>query len=694
MRRTQLISLIVLGMILFPLIPYFPANISPTSPLMTSNLDSSTPSAATPNIQQESSQYSEVYENPSESSTSETQVETPEMPFSQSGTGSPRITQLTWNISRSFINRNDVSDYTINLAKGMLYHDVSFFTRIGDISSNKDFMMVEDHDPMTGWTYYWQMDQKTYPGEVAFMAFNISGLSPIELTEFAIYLYSPNPPNPITGGWFNYTVYAAAPSGISGLGTMPDLAQPVGPWMQEFVPDMPRGSEQWVPFPTGPIVLDSAMTYANTFYFALHMMPDAAACWALMEDVGVPPDGDGDDEGDAWYAYPWPSLNFISGPSVDFFLVVAFNRFYYPSEIGMMVNGTPVMDLFPNPGTGIWDGGWHSPAINVTNAKRYYNVTYFAPGLTYDVNWLGWFYENLFVIPRFTAYALHDWVDWNVSFYADFPLLAIDQRISVSIGSDWIVNEVLVNGLNHGDWYYRYSPSSGWWVVIDNAFRGQWTILCESPDYLVDSEILDDTGQPITMANSSDIVYANGYVQDDMSENATNGFGYLLVYDPEDVMVHAQFYPLPMPPGGIIEHNWSIWTTATVGGVHYLQLLWFNGSEVGLTFETLEVYVKSNLWVSYEFPPEDEPVIRGDDVILEVFYFNEWGIPISDAIVTVINDSSGEEWGLWPGDTERDYEWVNWAAYGSPGYYTAYIGTLNGTPGVLHNITMVLTSPY
>ncbi len=196
------------------------------------------------------------------------------------------------------------------------------------------------------------------------------------------------------------------------------------------------------------------------------------------------------------------------------------------------------------------------------------------------------------------------------------------------------------------------------------------------------------------MANSSDLIYANGYVQDGMGENATNGFGYLLVYDPEDVLVHGQLNPLSMPPGGIIEHDWSIWTTATVGGVHFLQLLWFNGSEVGMTFETLEVYVNSSLWVSYEFPPEDEPVIRGDDVILEVYYFNEWGISIADATVTVINETSGLEWGLGPGDTVIDYEWVNWAAYGSPGFYTAYIGTLNGSPSVLHNITMVLTSPY
>ncbi len=693
MKRTQIFSLLILGILLIPLIPYFPINEYNPSSHIISNEKTSLSPAPIPNVQPEDLQPEYPNSAPSESSIPAPEEEKFEMPESQTGSGSPRIAQLTWNISRSFVNRNPVSDYTVNINKGMLYHDVSSFSRIGNISSNKDFIMVEDHDPLTGWRWYWPMSERDWPGEIVFMAFNITGLSPVELTEFAIYLYCPLPPDPFTGGLFNYTVFGAAPSGISGLGTMPDLSQPQGPWMQHLVPDLARGAESWVPLPTFPLVLDSQATYAGTFYFALHMMPGAAAGWVLMEDVGVPPDGDGDDEGDAWQDDS--GLNFISGPSVDFFLVVALSRFYYPSELGITVNGTPVFDVYPNPGTGIWDGGWHSPAINMTNAQRYYNVTYFGPGVTFDVTWLGWFYENVFAQPRFTAYVYQDYVDWNVSFYADFPVLSIDRRITLSIGSDWTVNEVIIDGLNHMDWSIRYSPTlGGWWLVIDNAATGQWTILCESPDYLVDSEILDAGGQPISAANSSDTIFAKGYVQDDMGENATNGFGFLLVYDPVNWNVHWQINPLTMPPGGIVELNWSIWTTATYGGIHNLQILWVNGSEAGLTIQTLEVYVLTTAWISYEFPPEDEPVIRGDDVILEVYYINEWGLHITDAIATIINDTSGLEWGVGPGDNVPDYEWYNLAGHGAPGFYLAYIFTDNGSVGVLHNITMSLTSPY
>ncbi|MFX1318939.1 MAG: hypothetical protein ACFE9O_07305 [Promethearchaeota archaeon] len=695
MRRKQIFLLVVMSILLFPLVPLVPSNKAISPHTSTSDVETGTSPDSLFNNPLDTSLTTPEFTLPTGISIPDNPVETPDIPISQSGAGSTRLTQLTWNISRSFNNRNDVSDYTVHITKGMLYHDESYFTRIGDIHSNKDYILVEDHDPLAGWRYYWPMEEKAWPGEVVFMAFNISGLSPIELTEFVIYLYSPStPPNPVSGGWYNYTVYAAAPSGTSGLGTMPNLAQRMGPWMQELVPDIPRGDELWVPLPTTPIILDSGMTYANTFYFALTMMPGAAANWALMEDVGIPPDGDGDDEGDAWYSYPWPSLTFFSGPSHDFFLGLAFTRFFYPSEIGMAVNATPVMDQFPTPGIGLWDGGWHSPAINMTNADRYYDVSYSMPGLTYDVDWLGWFYELVYADSHWTAYVFQDWVDWNVSFYAEFPVLALDQRILVSIGSDWTVLSVQCNGLNHLDWSYQYSPTTGYWLVIDNARSGQWTILCDSPDYMVDSEVRDMSNQVITQATGDDDVTAIGYVEDQSGQNATNGYGYLLVYDPRDAFNTFNFSALPMPPGGMVEINWSIWLTSTWAGVYTLHILWTNGSEAGLNLQTLEVYMQTNLKITYEFPPAGDPVIRGDVVHIEVYFDNQWGFPIYDATVTIINDSSGLEWGLGPGDTKIDYEYINWEEQGFPGYYTALLFTENASLGVLHNITMQLSSPY
>ncbi len=693
MRRTQLLSILFMTMLVFPLIPQF--FLTGTNFDVSSNPNHEFDDSYAPEFS--SSTFPEPELNPPSASQSQAQTPdpiVPEIPDYQSGSAAARLTQLTWNISQTFTNRNRVTDYQVHIDWGMMYHDTSFFSRIGDITSNKSASRVEDYDPAMGWNWYWPLEEKAWPGEVTFMAFNISGRAPVQITEFAIYIYCPGPSNPITEGGFNYTIYAAAPSGISGLGTMPDLSARVGPWMQTIVPAMPRYTEQWISLSTVPITLDTSMTYANTFYFALTMMPGAACCWVLMDDVGVPPDGDGEDEGDAWDAYPWPSLNFISGPSIDFFLIYVYNSFPYPSNILMDVNGTNVLDLYPNPGIGLWDGGWHSPAINMTNADRYYDVSYTLPGLSYDVTWLGWFYENLFADTRFTAWAYHDWVDWNLSFYAAFPLGAIDQRITVSIEADWMVLDVLVDGMSHPDWAYRYSPVNGWWVDIEFAGTGQWTILCESPDYMVDSEILDSSGQVTTWANGSDWVTARGYIEDEFGENATTGWGYVIVYDPRDEYNAFNMSVLMMPPGGMVEINWSIWWTSTWAGVYTLHILWLNGTEAGMTVQTLEVYMQTYMYVSYEFPPAGEPVIRGDMVQIEVYYHNQYGFPIDDAIVTVINDTSGLEWGIEPGDSIIDYDWYNWAGEGFPGYYTALLFTENASVNILHNITMYLSSPY
>jgi hypothetical protein len=693
MRRIQFLSLLFLTILVLPLIPQF--FLTGTNFDVESNPIREIDNSPSPEFS--SSIFTESELHPPSLIQSQPQSPdplVPEIPDSQSGSAAARMTQLTWNISQTFTNRNRVTDYQVHIDWGMMYHDTSYFSRIGDITSNKSYSLVEDHDPLTGWRYYWPMNEKTWPDEVTFMAFNISGTAPIQITEFAIYIYCPGKPEPITEGDFNYTIYAAAPSGISGLGTMPDLSARIGPWMQTYVPAMLRHSEQWLALPTIPITLDTSMTYASTFYFALNMMPGAAVCWVLMEDVGIPPDGDGEDEGDAWNAYPWPTLNFISGPSVDFFLIYAYESYPYPSDILMKVNGTDVSDLYPNPGIGLWDGGWQSPAINMMNANRYYNVSYTLPGITYDVIWQGWFYENLSADTRFTTWAYNDWVDWNVSFYATFPVGAIDQKITVSIEADWTVLDVLLDGMSHPDWSYQYSPVTGWWVEIKFARTGQWTILCESPDYMVDSEILDSSGQVTTWANASDWITARGYVEDESGENATTGWGYLIVYDPRDEYNTFNMSALMMPPGGKVDINWSIWLTSTWAGVYTLHILWLNGTEAGMNVQTLEVYMQTDLIVTYEFPPSGEPVIRGDKVQIEVYYFNQWGFPIDDAIVTVINDTSGMKWGIGPGDSTIDYDWYNWAGEGFPGYYTAVLFTENASVSLLHKITMYLSSPY
>ncbi len=690
MKRTKITTLLFLVMITLPVLPLLPySGINPDYESIPNN-ESITPYSS-PNA------FSAAQQELSLSASSTNEVQPPEEeepitqppPDYQQGMGGPRLVQSTWNISETFTDCDNVTDYSVYIDKGMMYHDISNFTRVGKIDTQKSYIAPEDYNPLDGWRWYWPMDEKQWPGEVVFMAFNVTGQAPLHLTEFAIYLYSPTPPDPITEGDIEFTVFGAEYSSISGLGTQPDLSNQVAPWMQDYIDPIPRGTEQWVSLTTGmySVILDPSMTYANTFYFAITMMPGGAIAWAFMEDTGSPPDGDGVDEGDAWYSDPWPELYFFNfPPSIDFFLIAAFNRFPYPSEVGMTVNSSLVFDLWPNPGTGLWDGGWHSPAINMTGQTRYYDVDFLFPAITYDVTWLGWFYENIFANTTFTTWAYESWVDWNVSFYVNYPSRAIDQRLLVLIEDDWTTLEVLVDGIPHPDWSVVYSPGTGWWVEIDNARTGQWTVLCDAPDYVISAEVLDSLNQTVTELYATETAYTRGYVQDGLGENATNGLGYLIIYDPYGMFHIAYLNPLSMPPGGLVEHTWDIWGTSMMGGVYTLQILWTNGTEAGLNVVTLGVWHQTQpLLVESEYPEPNGELLRGEEAYVQFYYQDIFGLPITRADIWVYNETGMEN--------TTSFEIINYSPEW-PGWYMVYIFTDEAKIGSTLSYTIHVVQDY
>ncbi|MFX1566523.1 MAG: hypothetical protein ACFFCH_11080 [Promethearchaeota archaeon] len=680
MRRTQLLSLFFLTMLCLPLLPInFLSGTSPSAsstPTFQMPADFTAPSTLTTPTSSEASYQLPDMAAPRPELASPDPV-LPEIINPQSGTGNQRAAHLYWNISQTFTDCTRDTDYQVAIDKGMLYHDISFFSRLGNMSSWKDFQLVEDWNPLDGWYYYWPMEYASWPGEISFMAFDLTGKMPVIMTEFAIYLASF--PGSLSSGLVNYTIFAAEANSTSGLGTRPDLSKQLGPWMQEYV-DVPPDSEQWWTLPTLPIPLDPGMTYANTFYFAITMMPGAAINWAVMEDVGSIPEGDGEDEGDAWNSYPYPTLYFISGPSIDFFLICAYERFPYPSEIGLMVNGTPVFDIFPMPGVGYYDGGWHSPAINMTKRVRYYDVEQIISGLTFDVTWLGWFYETLFATTRFQVWSNRTTVDWNITLYADYPVGAIDQSIMVAIEDDWTPTQVLHDGLPHADWFLQFQAGQ-WWVHINNADDGEWVIQCESPDYVVDVFVRDQYWNIVTEVYSADWVTVFGHIQNSLSQNVSNGQGYLFVYDPFDTLNWTNFNWLTPPPPGLIDFYWNVWQTAFALGDYTLHVIWSNGYEAGMREMTLKVNESPTyLEIHAEEPPKDFDVVRGQKIELIVYYEDYTLYPLYEATVTVENDTSGADW--------NTYDVYNLASEGYYGYYHIVIFTDNASINVQHNITL------
>ena len=678
MKRTPLYSILLLCMLLLTMVPYISLPELASNPMNSLTPSQHTSPATSP--PRSSIDYAGPTP-PTVNSNDNREIPNPDIPTSRIGQGNQREARLDWNHTESFSDRDNITDFQVPIERGYLLREVAGFNRIGDISQWKDYVYSEDWLPGNGWYYYWPL----WVGEITFSAFNISGHSPTQIEGFSVYSYSA--PSARSEGILNYTVFAAMPNSTSGHGTKPDVLVQVVPWMQ-IAFSVAVNTEQWVLLPAlFPIILDSGMTYGDTFYLAISLgSPTSTFNWVLMDDVGTPPFSDnGEDDSDAWWYDPgdsWPNLTFIDGPSIDFFCNVGFYRHPYPSEISMMVNGTPVWDLYPYPGVGFWDGGVFPPK-NMTNRIRYFDVDYTWPGTTYDVTWLGWFAEPAVANSSFRAYPDLPTVDWNITLVADFPSSVINKTITIHIEPDWAVLQVLHDGTPHGAWTVFFANGK-WWIEITNADNGIWTVICDGPDYVVDIIVEDQFGSVVDWVYAADWVFPTGLVKDPISgNNATDGLGWMFIYDPftndhynRSVMLY---------PEGAVEFYWPVWHTINALGVYTLHIIWSNGYQAGMNSTTLTVIQSPSMLDVYNEDPEaGKDVVKGQKIIFDLFYGDYMGYGLPTAIITVEHEN-GTEW--------YDYTVYNWASESYWGYYSVVLGT-NTTVDIQYNLTLYIEQEF
>lgn len=655
--QRQILSLAVMLLFLLPLLPS-PPSAAPASLSGEPGNSEIQALSSSPNIQP----VGEDAPIAAAEAEAPAQVEVPAPPDYQDFTASPRVTVLQWNRTRIFSNCNQSTDFAVTGEVGMLYHEVNNFTRI---RTGKYRIVVEDHNP-------WDPSAPFLSGlgvnEPVFMGFRIPPAR-VAVDGFWIFLWGQAAPN---GGPVNYTIFRAQP-GLAPALTKPNLTAPVRwPALQGVVPSLAKdtGAWVWLDADESSLFLDSSSTYANTYYFAIWSIYSTKIQPVLTYDDLIP---DLDDESDS-YLYWTPSYR-----RYDFFLNVSAITYPYPASVNMRVNGSPVQDVTGQPGKGMWEN-WPSPAFNMTGATRLYDVTSSVPTLFFDVVWFGQLYVTLTAETRCRVWAYRPTVDWEIRFNSTFPSTSLGRRMIVSIEADWDVSAVYFNGLPFIHW-----TEGADYVLITNAPLGSWLILCKAPNYAMAAEVRNFLGEVITEANASDQVTVRGYLHDPIGVNVTTGWGYLLVYDPHDTLVFMDLVPIPLP-GGVVDIGWWIWESGTGAGEYVLQVLWANGTEAGMVVTVLTVHSGTYLVVTYEYPSSpSEPIIRGDTVIIEVYYYyDEFQsmYPVDNALIEVYNDTSS---GYWP-----DYDWYNWASSGYPGYYTAYLYTDSVTPGVLNNVTMYI----
>jgi hypothetical protein len=591
--------------------------------------------------------------------------ELPEPPLPAIGTGYPRTTAMYWIRQQTFNDRNQATDFSVTGEQGMMYYEYNNFTQITTPGIQ---LIVEDHDP-------WDPQAPYLSGlgvnEPVFIGFKIPA-RPIGVDKFWLFLWGPS------YGIINFNIYPAM-TGVAPF--QPNVSAPiVWPALQDIIPNVPNNDGAWVSLETNEseLILTPAMTFGQTYFLAVWRPLATTKFQPVLTYDNFNPDHD--DESESYLDWT------LTPAAYDFFCNVSILLHVFPTDINMRVNGLPVMNG-AQPGSGWWEN-WLDPAINMTNRIRLYNVESDASELYFDVIWEGSFYSVQPGNATFQCWADRSYVEWNVTFYANFVPLAENKILIVHIEPNWNVTQVVVNGVSYSDWIVYNTSSKDWWVQINNASSGQWIVQSEAPNYVVDVEVFDEWGFPVSQAYVEDYLYIEGYVQSPTGVNQVDGTGYLLVYDPFDVLNYtAQDWIIP-PPEGIVHFEWYPWWTINELGLYTLDVTWSNGTQAGMNSTTLLlVSTPSFIDVYSEIPAPGENVVKGTLIQLIIYYGEaytgkEW--PIIDATIKVINvtDPGGTEWVDWYLDFESQEQY--------PGYYFIYLTTDQAHLNFLHQVEIQL----
>lgn len=660
MRRKCILICFLLVVLILPLLPLPIASPPLTRVLSESEFMSN--SFTSSNIPSEShspySQYLDVLAAPN--------MPPPEPNHTTTGIGYNQLFQPQWTQNQTFWNANQDDDVVVYLDKGFIYQETLNFTRIG-IPEHWDRIWGEDYDPPSdGWYYPIGVD------EMAFMSFNVTGYAPILVEGFWVLLYDGS------NGPLDVTIFGAKYNTTSGFNTGPDLSLKLSPTIPFNFPTVSGMEWVWFDFLPYNIILDTSMTFGNTFYIGIRRNPSSSCNWILMDDILWP---DSFDEGDAWIGSTIP-LTFVEW---DFYLDVDHYRLPWPSQINMEVNGTAIPDNWPFPGTGFYDSGI-IPSVNVTKAFRRYDVTSNQTPLTFDVEWKAWFFDRIWTPAVFTTYTNESFVDWNISAYIDYPDRARDRLLYITIEKSWTIVDVLRNGLSHP--YSRIPGSTYDYVEIVNADDAEWTVLCQSPNLVSGVEVYDEEDNLITDANATDYVIIIADVQDPGSPSSR---GFLDVYDPNDVLNHSDWN---FGEAYQVKFGWGIyWTVieAFVPGLYTVHVTWSNGTAAGMNATTLTIHPMTRLYILDEIPLPGEDVIFGSPVEFVVFFSDHAWNPLASATPSVWNESDNS---LWQPQhfvhLEDEFENETYA-----GYYVIWAYTNESLVDILYNITLnMVQAPY
>ncbi|HUX99322.1 MAG TPA: hypothetical protein VMV49_07175 [Candidatus Deferrimicrobium sp.] len=443
---------------------------------------------------------------------------------------------------------------------------------------------------------------------------------------------------------------------------------------------------------TTPLLLNTSKTYDNTFFIMLARQGSITPSTIVWKDYPDPP-GPGNDTADEAYVYSGAGTWSSSTTPVDFDLKVSLSppsNTPKPSEVGIKINGTPVTDV--GSGEGIWNSNSNLIGNNVVFDVQS-NWT-----ITYDVAWKTVYEKYGVGIVDYMA-GMTTMVDWNITTSITFPIDYTAYTINMTFPTDWnATTPIVLNGSSiatlalYDSLHYNWYTSEGIIQIKNMSDQlNYWRIVCTGYNYLTQLSLEKKVAStyfivPLSSTlNITDTLRINGTVQDNQSNPISEpNSGNLTIYNAQRTIYTEN--DIDVINGILSFTDWLISADTDEPGVYTIQLVWFNGLEIGMNETTITVEIPTE---ALKISPLDQYYFIGavvNEINVTVFYnCTYWarrgGISNVNASYRIYNYST-----LWQDWTDLDQEALGFGYYNVSLDYSAWT---NGTYIIQSNLNKI-----
>ncbi|HUX98916.1 MAG TPA: hypothetical protein VMV49_05140 [Candidatus Deferrimicrobium sp.] len=378
----------------------------------------------------------------------------------------------------------------------------------------------------------------------------------------------------------------------------------------------------WKSLTFEPLALRKSQTVNSTFYVALAIIPaGVTVSWRGLSDLTDP------NEFSVWKysSGVWASLGF------DFTLITHNSFKPYPSEIKFSINNTSVTNSAPQKGT--WVKDYENPISGALNFEFEANQAFSADFLFEET-----LVKKIPAVSTFYVQSNWNYVEWNSSATFSYLLDCYDKEAQWLI-PNWNIEDVLKGNVPLSHAYWDSSRINDQLLVtINNSVDVTWTIKCNSTNF-VKQVTVTKHGMPAMIVNTTDTIEITADFHETLRTGSTN-----LTVFPFQQAYYNDSIDILLGNTSVQFASWTINNTASSNpGTFQLQVIWYNGTAVGINATSLNVL---NVPTNLQLIAHPNEIPAGQSIFVYVSFTNNYtGQPIINPTLKVKNSVDNT---LWP----------------------------------------------